>query len=565
MITVDLPDGSSIDVDTDDEAVAVEAGRKYLAKNAPKPAEAPPVVPQKQGEGTDLATGVAQVGGVMARGALAIPAFVTQALQEAWNASAPAQAAIANALGYENIRPEMLQFDPEHMAIKDLRNLTTRAGVPAGGDIVEAGISALTPVGLGRAAIAQGGKMAAGVGEALAAQPTLQVAGAASAAGAGEAAKEAGAGPVGQAAATLAGAVVPVAAASIPARLAKSAEAKALLAAAPPREMLKAESSKIYNELENSGIRVNQREIGALASDITTTMRKEGYNAKIHPKIGAVIDEFDKAAQMGSATVSEMEILRRVAQGAAKSIEPDEARLGNMIIDKVDDFFETLPPSAFAGTQGNKNAGEMLKQARGLWSRNRKSELIQDAIERAGQQASGLENGIRVQFRQILNNKKKIRGFSKEEREAMQKVVQGSPMANLTKHLGKFGFSEKQAGSMLLGSVGVAGGAALGGAPGAVAVPLTGQIARNAAQRITKSNAELTDAVVRAGRNGKAIVAAYMARVPKKDRKIEELTGLLIKGDRPTMMALQSSQDPIVSRAATAAVILSKIEDENEQ
>lgn len=128
-------------------------------------------VPAAQGQGPDIATrvaespittGIAQAGGTLARGALALPAFATEALQQGWNL----------------IAPDGMQISPEMMATQDLRALTSRAGTTAGGEYVESAMSALTPVGAGRAVAAGLTGMASAVGRELASGPTAQVAGA---------------------------------------------------------------------------------------------------------------------------------------------------------------------------------------------------------------------------------------------------------------------------------------------------------------------------------------------------------------------------------------------------
>jgi len=113
--------------------------------------------------------------------------------------------------------------------------------------------------------------------------------------------------------------------------------------------------------------------------------------------------------------------------------------------------------------------------------------------------------------------------------EAMKTVVRGGPIENTVKALGKFGFTEGQASGMLLGSLGVAGGAALGGGAGAVAVPLIGQISKNLAQKLTRRNAEFANDVVRAGPNGQDVVRAYLRNVPANQRNPAELTELLLR------------------------------------
>ena len=77
----------------------------------------------------------------------------------------------------------------------------------------------------------------------------------------------------------------------------------------------------------------------------------------------------------------------------------------------------------------------------------------------------------------------------------------------------------------------IGGGAAfaLFGAPGAVAVPVIGQVSKGLAQKLTKNNARLADQVVRAGNNAELITKAYLNNVPKAQRSALELSELLTR------------------------------------
>ena len=72
-------------------------------------------------------------------------------------------------------------------------------------------------------------------------------------------------------------------------------------------------------------------------------------------------------------SLQDLDTLRRQFADAAKSPDPAERRLATICIEAVDEFVEA-GDSATAGT---------LKDARALWSRMRKSELIERAIAKA--------------------------------------------------------------------------------------------------------------------------------------------------------------------------------------
>ena len=200
----------------------------------------------------------------------------------------------------------------------------------------------------------------------------------------------------------------------------------------------------------------------------------------------------------------------------------------------------------FAGTNAESAAkvGNKYRAARNLWGRARRAELIDDALIRADRQASGFENGIRVQLRQIVNNKKKSRFFTKDEISAMDEVIKGTNEQNILKLVGRLGFSEGQATNVLGGL----GGTFLGGP----AVPVVGQISRKLAQRATKQGVDIADAVIRAGGNGKKITEAYLRVTPKAQRSAFELSQLLSDPSVDLAPLLQAS-DNILRESAEIA------------
>lgn len=310
---------------------------------------------------------------------------------------------------------------------------------------------------------------------------------------------------------------------------------KALLEAAPTIEQLKAQSRSIYGRIDDLGATIRPDSFDGFVDDVSAKLKKAGFDPGLHPKAASVLNRLNsEKGQIKQLT--EIDILRRVALGASKSIEPDEKRVGGIILESFDDYLDNLKGSDFAGAEFS-GIGPQYKEARNLWGKARRSEMIHEAIEKAKDQASGFENGIRVQLRAILNSKKRSMGFSKDELAAMKEVVRGTKMANIAKFLGRFGINERQATSMLGASVGIGGGASIGSAVGgtagagigAIVLPAIGQVSKELAQKLTRNNARLADTIVRAGTDGKKIVQAYFAQVPKSKRNSAELTQLLMR------------------------------------
>jgi len=345
-------------------------------------------------------------------------------------------------------------------------------------------------------------------------------------------------------------------------KLLDSSKEKSLIKeAAPTIDRLKESAREVYKEIDNLGAVVDAGRVTGLVRDLNASIKSEGFNRRIHPKVSAALDEISSAAGKNQK-VTNLDTLRKVARSAAASIEPDEARLGNMMVGKIDDFMDNIDQSALVGGSA-ENVGEKYRHARQLWQRARKAEDIEYIFDKAKNQASGFENGLRTQFRSLLNNKKKIKVYSSEEVDAIQKVVRGGGVENAAKAIGKFGFSEGQATSMLLGSLGVAGGAALGGSAGAVAVPLIGQVSKNLAQKLTRNNAEFVSQLVRSGKNSTSITKSYMSMVPAKERSPYELAELLISMKAKDKINFAPKSEQLKSFVSDAAYLVGAAKSQN--
>jgi len=303
----------------------------------------------------------------------------------------------------------------------------------------------------------------------------------------------------------------------------------AIAESAPSIDQLKDASRAIYKEIDDMGASVKPKSYTTLVNKISKEAKSSGLDVDITPKSAKALKRI-KGMVGEEVTLTDLDVLRKVTQNAAGAIEKADAAIGMRIIDTIDDFLSDAGSTILNKPKGAK-IGARYKAARDLWGRARKSEMIGEAFEKARNQASGFENGIRVQFRQILNNKKRRKFFNKQEIEAMTRVVRGTKKENLAKLVGRLGFSEGSATNIIGGTIGMGAGGAVGGVPGAIAVPLIGQVSRKMAQRMTANNAVFADQVIRSGKNARKIVQAYMDHTPKNAVNPAELSQLLMRKD----------------------------------
>jgi hypothetical protein len=249
---------------------------------------------------------------------------------------------------------------------------------------------------------------------------------------------------------------------------------------APSMDDLRARATALYNQADQAAA-LPRTGLAPAVQGITDDARNLAMDPMLTPTASRVADNLADAATSPDPNITfrELDVLRRQANiPAGDFTNPAQAAIGSRMIEGIDDFIDQADPAL----------SEALGEARDMWSRLRRSETIENAISRAQNQASGFENGIRVQFRALLNNPRAMRGFTAAEREAIEGVVRGSTLGNAMRLLGKFGFDFQQNTNALGAALG-AGVGSLGGLPFAIGVPAVGSAARFASERMTNAGA----------------------------------------------------------------------------
>lgn len=266
--------------------------------------------------------------------------------------------------------------------------------------------------------------------------------------------------------------------------------------AAPNAEQLQKSSRAAYDAARQSGLEISAKSGNDLYFNLFKTAVDEGVDATLHPNATAFIKRWGDGG--GTMSLRDLETMRRHAGIVAGSKVPDEARIGQMFKDAIDDFVDALKPTdAVSGDPAG--VGKALETARAMWQRSKKVDMMDTIIERAMHKPSGFENGIRIEVRKILDNPAKVRGFTADEKAAMEAVAQGGPVANFLRLAGKFGFGSKGSNSWLGGTVTTLAANELGGPGAAVAAPMVGKAAQMGAARQTEKALEAARATMAIG------------------------------------------------------------------
>lgn len=268
----------------------------------------------------------------------------------------------------------------------------------------------------------------------------------------------------------------------------------------PEKGQLKAAANEAYKKADQAGAVVKPQSFTQVLGTIQADLVNEGINPKLNPATTAAFEHISQ--HNGPLSIKQLETYRKVAQNAEKSAvtNPADARLAGRLVSAIDNYMESLSPKDLQAGDAAA-ATNALKEARGLWSRYRKTDVIDEAMQRAELRASqfsgsGLENAIRTEFRQLAMNKKKMRGFNPEEQAAIKKVASGGPIENGLRMLGKAAPT-----GVVSAALGSGAGFAAAGPVGAAAVPAAGAAARFAAGKMTMKNAARAQELMRAGPN----------------------------------------------------------------
>ncbi len=309
---------------------------------------------------------------------------------------------------------------------------------------------------------------------------------------------------------TALGAAVPVVGAGVQRAANSRAANRAIRRAArnaPSTSQLEGMAQDAYRAVDDLGVEIKAKAFDDARQRIVEALRaKTAYSTRpgartLVPKASAVVDDMalasDEMAEQSASALPFREIdgFRRQAGAAAGNFkEPSDQKAGMTIIEGLNDLVSNLSLDDVEAGDAKALPG-LIEKARSLYSQMSKSQSIDDAMSMAENYRYGFSNGIKWQFKKILNNPKLSRGFSDGERRVMQRVINGTIPERAMEFLGS--------GLTSIGGIAGAGlGMAGGGLPAAAAgLALTGtsMAARGVANVTARKNAEIARALIASG------------------------------------------------------------------
>jgi len=275
----------------------------------------------------------------------------------------------------------------------------------------------------------------------------------------------------------------------------------------PTVEQREAAALAEYAKAAEAGVKATKSQTTSLATTIRDVAQSNGLISRkgrldtSHPPIVQIIQSFDDLAGR-KMSVMEMQALRTRLTDMTKSSEPAERRIATQMLEEFDTFTDAL--------------AETLKAGNALSHSAAKGDLIETAIETAATNAdrpsgTAFADALRTQFRALQHQIKRgeLSGLTEAEIDAINKVADGTPIANVLRGVGQIA-PPGAVPAMALGMV--ADEPTLAGLT-AIALGTAGVGSRVAANTLTKNAAESAALIARNG--GVA--------VPRKQLTAEEL------------------------------------------
>lgn len=313
-------------------------------------------------------------------------------------------------------------------------------------------------------------------------------------------------------------------------RVAQNRAGKVAIRGAPTTEELAQQGRAAYDAVDDLGVQIRPEAFSRATDNIRGNLRANtGFDelpgpGSLTPKSARAMQIMDDASDVMANNPSNpalpfksVDQMRRQAGAAAGNVtEKSDQKAGMEIIKGLDDFIENLSPDdAIAGDV--KALPGAIKKARETWQIMSKSQKIDDAMEAAENYRWGFSNGIRWQFKKILNSDKLRRGFNAAEIKAMQKVVKGTLPQKVLDLMGS--------GLTQIG--GIAGGVVTGNPVAGLALTGASMASRAGANALARKNTEAARALIASGKAGILPPLQLPGYSPQLERLTRQGTGVL--------------------------------------
>lgn len=219
-----------------------------------------------------------------------------------------------------------------------------------------------------------------------------------------------------------------------------------------------------YAEVDAAGVHFDPASYDNFIDNVQRNLASEGFNPNAHTAVNTWVNRLEAMRGRGSS-LSELDAFRsELKKRLGGSSDENTRRLVHAFSDEIDNYVGNAGPAdIFSGNL--PQAQQAIGDARRLWTAVSKGEKIDELFRRASVSPASKAEAIRNEFRSLALNQKRMRQFSPTEREFIEEIARGRPLAKALEFLGDK--SMQTGGILATGSA----GAGIFSASGLNAVP----------------------------------------------------------------------------------------------
>lgn len=270
--------------------------------------------------------------------------------------------------------------------------------------------------------------------------------------------------------------------------------------AVPTRAATKTQANAFYDLVDKSGLQVDPLSLQAGIQRVKAKVEQMGYDPMYAPtEIKNALAQLEKLSTE-PATIRRLDTVRQVLADAYSTTSPKEQRLASVMAKEFDGFINSLAAPDMMGGGSPASVQTALGVAKGLWSTQKKSQVIETALRNAdlsgkrSDVAGAYEQSLRNEFTNIAKDPETMATFTADERAAIERAAAGGGLsAWLLRQVGRF--SPRRA----MGQLGLGATVLSGNWPLALGAGLMAEGSRQGGALAGRRAAAGADALVRNG------------------------------------------------------------------
>ena len=206
---------------------------------------------------------------------------------------------------------------------------------------------------------------------------------------------------------------------------------------------IKQRATKSYNSLDEAGIYIKPTSVLGMVDDIEANLNRNQFIPQNEPKIVNTIGKMREIVGDRFVTFPKLEELRKMANNLRSDTDPNTRRLGNVMVDSVDNYITKINGNDIFTLSGRlDDAVKNVMSARKDWRNASRASVLDDALNTAEAKAldpkASESELIRRGFINIASNKRKMDLFTDSEQNVIKSVAKGGSLDPLLSVIGAF-------------------------------------------------------------------------------------------------------------------------------